>query len=270
MNISETISFIKQQTKLKPSLCLLLRESITESVFEIQNKSVLDFTEIPHFKNSIIPKRELKLVMGEYKKTPIAILTGRLHYYEGFSMEEITLPFRCLSAMGVKIFILTSAVGLLSSRGDIGEIMLVKDILNMFTDSPLRGLPYKNREKLHPVMNNCFPEHLRNIAIEIMKNLAIPHFEGVYLGVSGPAYETPAEAMMYERLGGDVIGMSTVPEVQAIARDGGEVLGLCIVTNKSGGGSLDDEVNLLVGNIQKQLTQAIKEIIDKIIERGLI
>lgn len=271
MKIEETLAFITERCDLKPKLALLLRESLVGELIELKNRVEMSYEDIPHFRDSSLKDRNLKLIIGKYRQdTSIAIMTGRLHYYEGFSMAEVTYPFRVLSQLGVKTFILTSAVGLVSERGKIGDVMIIKDQLNLMGESPLRALPYEGRGELYPIMVTAYPEDLRSIARDVLKEMELSHFEGVYTAVSGPAYETRAEVEMLRSLGGDVVGMSTVPEVQAVVRYGGEVLGLSIVTNIAGGDTPDEEVNLMVGGVQERLMTAIMEIINKIIEGGLL
>jgi len=271
MDINDTLSYIKRQAKLTPSIGVLLRESLNVEDLPISEKIDHEFSKIPHFKDSTITGRHLRLIIGKLEnEIPVALLTGRLHYYEGFSMSDITLPFITLMKLGVKTFIITNASGLLSERGEIGDVMVIRDHINLMGVSPLRGVTTDDTSELHTVMIDAYTPELRRIAGEVLDEVSVPHFEGVYVAVSGPTYETRAEVDALRILGGDAVGMSTVPEVQAIVREGGRVLGLSIITNNAGCETRDDEVNLLVGGVNKTLLTVIIEIIKRIGESDLI
>jgi purine-nucleoside phosphorylase len=176
-----------------------------------------------------------ELVLGRVEKTPVVVLSGRVHFYEGRSMADVIFPARLLVRLGVKAVLLTNAAGGVRRAFRPGDLMLISDHINFFGTNPLIG---ENEEALghrFPDMSTVYDRRLRRLAKETARSLRIPLKEGVYLGTHGPSYETPAEIRAFARLGADAVGMSTVPEAIAFSHAGVRVLGISTITNMAAG-----------------------------------
>jgi purine-nucleoside phosphorylase len=174
-------------------------------------------------------------VLGRVGETPVAVLSGRVHFYEGREMSEVVFPVRTLALLGVRAVILTNAAGGIRRSFRPGDLMLISDHINLFGTNPLIG---ENEEALgprFPDMSGIYDAGLRRLARGVARRLRIPLKEGVYVGVHGPSYETPAEIRAFARLGADAVGMSTVPEAIALSHAGVRVLGISTITNMAAG-----------------------------------
>jgi len=223
----EAASFIESIIENIPSIGLSLGtgSSIMLDSFEVLKS--ISYSSIPHFPTSSVTSHVNELIFAKAKGKKVLILGGRMHYYEGWSMKELTFPIRVLQALGIQQLICTNASGGLNENYISGEIVLVRDHINLLPAHPLRG---DNEEQLglrFPDMSDAYSERLRNIVMQKYPSLK----QGVYVGYQGPSLETPAEYEMMHRLGADLIGMSTVPEVIVANHAGIEVLVFSIATN---------------------------------------
>jgi len=223
----EAASYIQSQCEQIPSIGLSLGTGSSILLDEVEVLSKIPYTDIPHFPHSEVASHVNELVIGKINGVLVAILGGRMHYYEGWSTKELTFPIRVLQALNVKTLLLSNASGALNLDYTAGEIILVKDHINMLPDHPLRG---KNDDRLglrFPDMSEGYSKDLRLKVKEIMPGIK----EGVYVGFQGPSLETPAEYKMLHTIGGDLVGMSTVPEVLVANHAGMDVLVFSIATN---------------------------------------
>ncbi|MCD6423062.1 MAG: purine-nucleoside phosphorylase [Elusimicrobia bacterium] len=212
--------------KIEPSeIALVLGSGLGVLTEEAQGKKEIFYSEIPGFAKSTVPGHEGKLVSGEIEGKKVLILSGRIHYYEGHPMEKIAFMIDTLAFLGVKKLIITNAGGSLWKKHKIPSLMLLKDHINFMGANPLRGGPH------FIDMSDPYNEELRKKVKKVAKKLKIKLKEGVYIAVSGPSYETKAEIKMFRKLGADVVGMSTVPEVIAARKNNQDVIGISCLTN---------------------------------------
>ncbi len=218
----------------QPTVAIVLGSGLGALADEVQDATMLDYRDIPHFPLSTIPGHQGRLVIGTLQGTPVLIMQGRTHAYEGYSMQQVTLPIRAFRSLGIMILILTNAAGGLNPAFPAGEPMLIVDHLNMVGlggANPLRG-PHDPALGVRFLdMSKTYDRELRELALAAAAEAGVPLHQGVYAGLGGPTFETPAEARFLRLIGADAVGMSTVPEA-IVARHGGmRVLGLSGISN---------------------------------------
>lgn len=222
-----------------PRVAIVLGSGLGASIPDLTDRVEVAYTDIPGFPKPTVKGHSGKLLLGNFKRKsgvlPVAVMQGRYHFYEGHPMGEITRPVRVLAALGVETLILTSAVG--SMRGNLkpGSVCVLSDHINYLGHNPLRGYHTPEFGGMFPDMGGAYPEDLRKKALAACKRLKINAREGVYVAAPGPSYETPAEIRAFQLLGGDVVGMSVVPEVIVARQCGMKVLGLSWVSNMAAG-----------------------------------
>jgi len=230
--VQKAVRFLRARSAVRPSVAVILGSGLGALAREVDGAHAIPYAAIPHFPTSTVEGHASRLVFGCLHGTPVALMQGRFHYYEGYSMQELTLPVRVLRALGVTNLILTNAAGGLNPRFRVGDLMLIRDVMNLMGDNPLRG---PNDERLgprFPNMRDLFSPAMIQAARAVARREGIRLRSGVYAGVSGPSYETAAEIRMLRILGADAVGMSTVPEV-LVARHAGipNILGISCITN---------------------------------------
>ena len=218
-----------------PEVALVLGSGLVESVQGLRQPLSIPFKEIPGLAQAQVPGHRGTLTAGELEGKRVLVLSGRVHYYEGHSMEQVIFPIRLLSFMGCKKLILTSAVGGMNPKLKPGDVVILKDHINFMGTNPFRGPYDPNFGERFPDMRACYSARLQNLALSVAKKNKIRASPGVYFAVSGPSYETPSEIRAFRLLGGDVVGMSMAPEAMAAHQMGMEVLGLSFVANFSAG-----------------------------------
>lgn len=202
----------------------------------LKNAVGIDYKNIPHFQKSWVQGHAGRLVIGEVAPGfTIACMQGRFHYYEGHSMETVVFPVRVLKQLGLEFLIVTNAAGGINPDFQPGTLMMIEDHLNLMGDNPLRGENHDNLGPRFPDMSQAYSKTLRALAQQVAQETHIELASGVYAGLSGPTYETPAEVRMLRTLGADAVGMSTVPEVIAANHMGLPVLGISCITNAAAG-----------------------------------
>ena len=254
--------FVRSKIGAKPEIFILLREGLSEWAERLDDKEFIDWCDVPGAVLPIFPKRSLSLISGIFKSLNILCLNGRLHYYEGISMSDVLFPVKIASLLGVKVFIFTCSAGLVSDKGQVGSLMIVSDYINLMGVDPLHGEFSLERKKMYPIVANAYDEKLCNLALRLADEFDIPTFKGVYVARSGPTYETKAEVKFLRLIGGDAVGMSLVPETVWAVREGGRVLGLCMITNRAGAQFEGDEAVL---NITTSLANGVFSIIDGVL-----
>jgi len=198
---------------------------------------IITYDAIPEFVRSTVEGHSGRLVIGLLPSTGrlIAVMQGRFHYYEGYSLEEITLPLRTFGAMGVRSLVLTNAAGGINANFKVGDFMLISDHINMMMKSPLRGQHDYRLGDRFPDMTEVYSREYRQLAQEVASEISLQLQSGVYMALQGPNYETPAEIRMMRMLGADAVGMSTVPEAIVARQMGMKILGLSLITNAAAG-----------------------------------
>ena len=240
--------FIRSHFPLQPKLALVLGSGLGDFASQVQDSVVIPYSEIPDFPRSTVAGHSGRLVLGTIGGVAVAVMQGRVHAYEGYSMEQVTFPIRVLGLLGVERLIVTNAAGGINTRYGQGAIVAISDHINLTGTNAALG-PNESRFGLLPGsgqrffdMTSAYSPALLRLAIAEAKNHGWTLDEGVYIGVLGPSYETPAEIRAFRTLGADLVGMSTVHEVIVARHMGIEVLGLSVVTNMAAG-VLDQPIN---------------------------
>jgi purine-nucleoside phosphorylase len=235
----------------------------------LEDKIVIPYEEIPDFERSTVEGHSGRLIVGNLPSTTVnvAVMQGRFHYYEGYSLEEVTLPIRAFGAMGLKKIALTNAAGGVNPEFKRGDIMLISDHINLMMISPLRGKHDARLGDRFPDMTEVYSREYRRIAREVAAEIGLELREGVYLALQGPNYETPAEIRMMRALGADAVGMSTVPEAIVAKQMGMTTLGVSLITNPAAGIE-DSPINHAeVMEIGQRVSKEFSELLTRIIMR---
>lgn len=257
------MKIIRDRTKLVPGIGLILGSGLGFLADEVDGATVIGYGELPGFPVSTVEGHASRLVLGYMKEKPVAIMKGRFHYYEGYSMERIALGVRLLARLGVKLLIVTNAAGGIRKDLEPGDLMLITDHINMMGSNPLIGTNPNHLGPRFPDMSDAYSRDLRKQAHRISSGLGIVLKEGVYAAMTGPSYETPAEIRMLGRMGVDVVGMSTIPEVIAAVHVGLSVLGVSCVSNLAAG--ITDKP--LSHDEVKETAEKTREIFSKLVLR---
>jgi purine-nucleoside phosphorylase len=233
--IIEAADYIKAKIDTIPRFGIVLGSGLGAFADFLEAKTEIKFAEIPHFPESTVMGHQGKLVIGVLKEVPVMVLQGRFHYYEGYDMDQVVFPLRCMLNLKVENLIITNAAGSVDVNYKPGELMLIKDHIKLFGDSPLRG---PNIEAYGPRFNDMsapYSKTLRVLAKKCGQELDISLKEGVYFYMPGPSYETVSEVRAINILGANVVGMSTASEVIVAAHGGMKILGISCITNMATG-----------------------------------
>ncbi|MGI6703047.1 MAG: purine-nucleoside phosphorylase [Clostridia bacterium] len=257
--------FIEERLDTRPAVGLILGSGLGQMAEYIEGKKVIDYSEIPGFPMSTVEGHAGRLVAGELMGQRVIAMQGRFHYYEGYPMEQVVFPVRVMRLLGVERLIVTNAAGGINRGFKPGDLMIITDHINLMGYNPLIGANVDEMGERFPGMTNAYDRDLIKTAVACAKELEIELRQGVYCGVTGPSYETPAEIRMLGTIGGDAVGMSTVPEVITAVHCGMKVLGISCITNMAAG-VLDHAPNhrevLEVGKkAQEKFIRLLKEIL---------
>lgn len=229
--IHETATFIKTKASVIPDIVIILGTGLGELANEITEKKEIAYEEIPNFPLSTVEGHSGKLIFGKLGGKDVIAMQGRFHYYEGYTMQQVTFPIRVFQVLGIKYLFVSNAAGGMNGSFDIGDIMLIDDHINLFPEHPLRGKNHKELGVCFPDMSEAYNKELRLMAMDIAKQNNIKLQHGVYVGTQGPTFETPAEYNYFRIIGGDAVGMSTVPEVIVANHAKMKVLAFSIITD---------------------------------------
>lgn len=263
--IEESTRFIRSKTDLVPKIGLILGSGLGAVADEVTQPVTISYQNIPYFPSSMVPGHAGNLILGELAGKKVVVMQGRFHYYEGYTMRGITFPVRVLKELGGSTLIVTNAAGGLKKSFKAGDLMVITDHINLMGDNPLAG---PNDERLGPrfvSMAEVYDKGLVSLAEKSARKCGLSLQKGVYAGVTGPTYETTAEANFLSRIGADAVGMSTVPEVIVAAHAGLKVLGLSCITNVLGT-KKQKTAHEEVLKVSTQASQKIKKLIKAIIE----
>ncbi|MBA2404971.1 MAG: purine-nucleoside phosphorylase [Bdellovibrionales bacterium] len=237
--ILESSQYIQGRFNVKPKIGIVLGSGLGIYVDQIQNKTIIPYQDIPHFKRTTVEGHEGRLILGEVHGVPVAALQGRMHPYEGHPMEEIVHPIRTLAALGIEMLFVTNASGGINLDYHPGDLVAIEDHINLSGRNPLVGPNIAELGPRFPDMSQAYDPELRELLKKVAKNHHVNLKSGVYCSVLGPTYETPAEIRMLRILGADLVGMSTVSEVIAANHLGLKVAGVACITNYAAGIKLE-------------------------------
>ena len=229
--VQETVNYIKEKTNFSPEYGVILGSGLGSFTDDIKIEFSLPYSEIPNFPISTVQGHKGALVFGTIGQKKVVAMQGRFHYYEGYSMKEVTFPVRVMKYLGVEKLIVSNASGGVNANYLVGDIVIIKDHINLMPDHPLRGI---NDERFGPRFVNMSEPYSRKMiskAKELAKNLHIEVKDGVYLGLQGPTFETLSEYRMVKILSADCVGMSTVPEVIVARHMNLETFGISVITD---------------------------------------
>ena len=249
-----------------PETAIILGTGLGSLVNEITDKYEIEYKDIPNFPLSTVEGHSGKLIFGKLGNKEIMAMQGRFHFYEGYSMKEVTFPVRVMRELGIKTLFVSNAAGGMNPDFLIGDLMIINDHINFFPEHPLRGknIPYGDR---FPDMSAAYDKQLIAMAKEIAAEKGIRVVEGVYLDTQGPTFETPAEYRMFHRMGGDAVGMSTVPEVIVARHCGIRVFGISVITDLGIEGIVvecsHEEVQKAADEAQPKMTTIFREIVNR-------
>lgn len=239
--IEEAASYIRNCDSRKPEIAIILGSGLGKLADKIENSTVIPYGEIPGFPVSTAIGHKGNLIIGELGGKTVLAMQGRFHYYEGYDMWHITMPQRVMSVLGIKYLFVSNAAGGLNEGYRVGDLMLIRDHINM-APSPLIGPNLDKFGPRFPDMGHAYDPDLLRLSLRCAGELGIEIQKGVYVIVTGPTYETPAECTFFNRIGGDAIGMSTVPEVIVARHCGIKVMGVSIITDVAFGAREEGEV----------------------------
>jgi len=249
--INEAVSFIRERIREVPETAVILGTGLGNIVNHLELLEVIDYKEIPHFPESTVEGHAGKLILGRLKTTPVLVMQGRFHYYEGYTMEEVTFPVRVMKFLGIRTVVVSNAAGGMNPEFGIGDIMVINDHINLMPN-PLIGTHLSEFGARFPDMSQTYDRELIRKARKIAAELGISFREGCYVGVTGPTLETPKEYEYLRIIGADAVGMSTVPEVIVAHQMGIRVFAVSVITDLG-----------VPGKIQKLTHQDVIEAAEK-------
>jgi purine-nucleoside phosphorylase len=265
--IKQTADYLKKKLPIIPETGIILGTGLGELATQITNKTEIPYSTIPNFPLSTVEGHSGKLIIGKLGAKDVFAMQGRFHYYEGYDMKEVTFPVRVMAALGVKTLLLSNAAGGMNPNFEIGDIMIINDHINRFPEHPLRGKNFNELGVRFPDMSEAYSKELIVKAKQIAKENNIKVQEGVYVGTQGPTFETPAEYKFFQIIGGDAVGMSTVPEVIVANHAGIKCFAISIITDLGVPGKIievtHEEVQQIANNVQPLMTLIMKELINR-------
>lgn len=262
---------IRARTKLEPRIALVLGSGLGAFADDFEEAVGIPYEDIPGFVSSTAQGHAGRLVIGKVDGVPVLAMQGRVHYYEGYSLEEVTFPVRTFKLLGVKTLILTNASGGISVQLNQGTLMVISDHVNLMGDNPLRGPNDERFGPRFPDMSAVYSRELQEVVIEEATAIGVELRRGIYGALSGPSYETPAEIHLLRNLGADAVGMSTVPEAIVARHMDLEVLGISCITNMAAGISDEpinhEEVMATGDRVRETFAQLLRRVVGRVHSR---
>jgi len=266
--ITESVQFINQKSRVKPKIAIILGTGLGELAEDIQEKEIIPYSEIPNFPVSTVQSHSGNLVLGKLSNKEVVAMQGRFHYYEGYSLKEVTFPVRVMKKLGANTIIISNAAGGMNRFFKRGDLMLITDHINLFGDNPLIGPNDEELGPRFPDMSEAYNQKLIELAKKVALKEKIRLQEGVYAGLTGPTLETSAEYRFLISIGADAVGMSTVPEVIVANHMGMKVLGISCITDLAIDGVIVktsvEEILKAAADAEPIMTKLIKKVIEKI------
>ncbi len=232
--IKEAVEYIRPFMTEQPEYVIVLGSGLGKLQDEVQDKVIIDYKNIPNFPQTTVEGHKGRLIFGKIEGKPLLMMAGRFHFYEGYSMEEVTFPMRVFKGLGIEKVILSNASGGVNPNYEVGDAVVISDHINMMPEHPLRG---KNIDKLGPRfvdMSEAYDKKMREFVVDFGAKNGIEVKQGVYMGLQGPTFETPSEYGLVRILGADCVGMSTVPEVIVAKHQGMRVFCISVITDLGG------------------------------------
>lgn len=269
--IHEAVAYIRRHTRMRPEVGIILGTGLGGLVKEIRKEIVLEYDAIPHFPVSTVESHHGKLIFGRLGGKPVIAMQGRFHYYEGYSLQQVTFPVRVMSAragLGVKTLLISNAAGGMNRDFRRGDLMIITDHINLQGDNPLIGPNDDTLGPRFPDMSEPYNRELIKLALAVAKELKIRVQRGVFTAVQGPNLETRAEYRFLRTIGADAVGMSTVPETIVAVHMGMRVLGISIITDECFPEMLQpvkvEEIIAVAAKAEPRLTRVMKEVVRRL------
>lgn len=263
--IKNTTAYIQSKISFQPEIGIILGTGLGGLVNEINIKHIIKYEEIPDFPVSTVEGHSGKLIFGELGGKKVVAMQGRFHFYEGYTMQQVTYPVRVMKLLGIQKLFLSNASGGVNPKFEIGDLMIINDHINFFPSNPLIGKNFPEFGPRFPDMSDAYDKDIIEKAKKIAATNNIKTQEGVYLGLTGPTFETPAEYRMVKILGADAVGMSTVPEVITARHMGIPCFAISIITDLGVEGKIvqvtHEEVQHVAALAEKKMTLIMKELI---------
>jgi purine-nucleoside phosphorylase len=266
--ITESVEFINQKSNIKPKIAIILGTGLGRLVEDIKEKEIIPYSDIPNFPISTVQGHGGNLVLGKLENKEVVAMQGRFHYYEGYNLKEVTFPVRVMKKLGADVIIISNAAGGMNRFFKRGDLMLITDHINLFGDNPLIG---PNDEELglrFPDMSEAYDRKLVELTLKVALEEKIKLHQGIYVGLTGPTLETPAEYRFLIKIGAGAVGMSTVPEVIVANHMRMKVLGISCITDLAINGVIVktslEEILKAASNAEPIMTKLIKKVIQKI------
>jgi len=261
----EAAAYITARVREKPNLALILGSGLGGLAERVQKAVVIPYQDVPHFPQSTVPGHAGRLFCGRLGNRPVMVMQGRFHYYEGYELGQVTFPIRVMQELGLTGVVVTNAAGGIRTSLTPGDLVLIQDHINLMGDNPLCGPNAPGSGPRFPDMSEAYCRDWREAAAQVMSEMGMKVLEGVYAGLSGPSYETPAEIRYLRGIGADMVGMSTVPEVIVANQAGLKVLGISCITNMAAGvlnqKLSHDEVVAVAEKIGEQFAALIERVV---------
>ncbi len=266
--INETADYILKEVGEAPETAVILGTGLGDLVNHIDIRKEIPYTDIPNFPVSTVEGHSGKLIFGMLGGKYIMAMQGRFHYYEGYDMKQVTFPVRVMKKLGVNRLFVSNAAGGMNKEFKVGDVMVITDHINLFPENPLRGKNYEELGPRFPAMTEAYSAEMIALADTIAQEDGIRLMHGVYVGTAGPTFETPAEYEYFRIIGGDAVGMSTVPEVIVANHAGMTVFGVSVITDLGGKDVKEvpthEEVQKAAVKAQPVMTHIIKQMLERI------
>ncbi|MCA9042333.1 MAG: purine-nucleoside phosphorylase [Planctomycetaceae bacterium] len=265
---AQAVKFIQEKWAKEPQLGLICGTGLGDLVKQIDTDVVIPYDEIPHFPTSTVQSHAGQLVCGELRGVPVMVMEGRFHFYEGYTMQQVTFPVRVMRGLGVETLIVTNAAGGINPQLHLADILIIEDHINLLPDNPLRGVNDDRLGPRFPDMSAPYDRELIDLTRQTALEMQIPATPGVFVAVMGPNLETRAEYRMLKTMGADVVGMSTVPEVLVANHAGMRVLAFSVVTDLCLPDALEpvaiEKIIAVAAQGGERLAQLIPQIVEKL------
>lgn len=266
--IKETAKFIRETVGSTPKIGIILGTGLGQVTTLMDIAKEIDYKDIPNFPVSTVEGHSGKLIFGNLGGKYVMAMSGRFHYYEGYDMKQVTFPVRVMKELGVETLIVSNAAGGMNKEFKVGDVMVITDHINLFPENPLRGKNDNNLGPRFPAMTEAYSEKYIELADRVAEEKGLRLMHGVYVGTTGPTFETRAEYEYFRIIGGDAVGMSTVPEVIVANHAGMKVFGISVITDLGGKDIKDvpshEEVQMAAVTAQPTTTALLTGLLEKL------